>query len=483
MRWRARVRVRALLLLGAVVLLSGGVALWTMVLKVTPTAQAGRAAGALSDVINGVLPSVVNITAETGVGRAMPTQPRLCSTVPPPVASEMPRLRDGSGFIIDPSGFILTNRHVVEGADEVTVTLQDNSALQAQVMGVSPCDLALLKIDAGRPLKALEFGDSNALRIGEPVVAVGNPLGLGTSVSVGVVSALHRDIRVGPVDNFIQTDAAINHGNSGGPLLNMKGKVIGVNTAIVSPTNTSIGLGFAFPSNDAKFIAYQLRQDGRVHIGWIGTMVQRVTPEIAQAVGLSRASGAMVTTIDDDAPPEDRQLQPADIITSYDGKDVPDQRAFTLMVGETPIGRKTSVVVWRNGAQQTIPVTVAEWVEKGASSQPTSRVAAATTRIEPPNFGWKLENVTEEERTKYNLAPNLAGAFVAEVTPGSAAAESELAPGDVIINVQRQPITTPDQVKAELDDLRKQNHPYALLLVQGSAGLRWTALRLFPLAL
>jgi serine protease Do len=413
----------------------------------------------------------------------MPSQPRLCSTVPAPAASEMPHLRDGSGFIIDPEGYVLTNRHVVEGADEITVTLQDNTALRAKVMGVSPCDLALLKIDAGRPLQALAFGDSDALRIGEPVVAVGNPLGLGTSVSVGVVSALHRDIRVGPVDNFIQTDAAINHGNSGGPLINMKGKVIGVNTAIVSPTNTSIGLGFAFPSNDAKFIADQLRQDGRVHIGWLGVMVQRVTPEIAQAVGLSRASGAIVTSVEEDAPAADRALQPADVIVTFGGRSVPDQRAFTLMVGETPIGRETSVVVWRNGAQHTIPVTVAEWVEKGAAPQATSRVAAAATRVEPPNFGWKLENVTDEARTKYNLAPTLAGVFIAEVVPGSAAAEGELAPGDVIEDVQRHPVATPDEVQAQLDSLRKQNRPYALLLVQGAAGLRWAALRLFPLAL
>jgi serine protease Do len=454
-----------------------------MVLRVTPTAQAGRAAGALSDVITGVLPSVVNITAETGAGRPMPSQPRLCSTVPAPAASEMPVLRDGSGFIIDPEGYVLTNRHVVEGADEITVTLQDNTALQARVMGVSPCDLALLKIDAGRPLPALQFGDSNAIRIGEPVVAVGNPLGLGTSVSVGVVSALHRDIRVGPFDNFIQTDAAINHGNSGGPLLNMKGKVIGVNTAIVSPTNTSIGLGFAFPSNDTKYVAYQLRKDGRVHIGWLGAMVQRVTPEIAQALGLARVAGAIVTTVEDGSPAATGGVQAGDIVTAYDGKNVSDQRAFVLMVGETPVGRKTSVVVWRDGAQHAIPVTVTEWTETQASSQIASTEAQAVQRIEPPNFGWKLETITEETRGKYNIAPKLAGVLIAEVMPGSVAAEAELAAGNVIVDVQRHPVATPDAVQEQLDVVRKQNRPYALLLVQAGGGLRWAALRLFPLTL
>jgi serine protease Do len=476
-------RTRALLLFGIIFAL-GGAALSAIVLKATPTARAEQVApSGLSDVISSVLPSVVNIIAETGAGRAMPSQPRLCSTVTPTVASEMPRMRDGSGFIIDPEGLILTNRHVVEDADQITVTLQDGIALRATVVGVSSCDLALLRVDFDQPFPALEFDDSDTLRIGEPVVAVGNPLGLGTSVSVGVVSALHRDIRVGPFDNFIQTDAAINHGNSGGPLLNMKGKVIGVNTAIVSPTNASIGLGFAFPSNDAKFIADQLRKDGRVHIGWLGVMVQRVTPEIAQALGSGRASGAIITAVEDDAPAENKALRAGDVITEFDGKSVPDQRALTLWVGATPIGRKASVVVWRGGAQQTIPVTVVEWADKGASPQAASRVAAAATRIEPPNFGWKLETITGEARGKYNLAPSLAGVLVTEVMPGSAAAESELAPGDVIVDVQQHPVATPDQVREQLDTLRKQSRPYALVLVQGGAGLRWTVLRLYPVSL
>jgi serine protease Do len=483
MRFGARVRVRALLLVGGIVLLTGGLAFWTMVLKVAPTARAGKEPAGLSDVIAGVLPSVVNITAETGAGRAMTSQPRLCSTVPPPAASEMPRLRDGSGFIVDPEGYVLTNRHVVEDADEITVTLQDNTALRARVMGVSPCDLALLKIDAGRPLPALDFGDSNTVRIGDPVVAVGNPLGLGTSVSVGVVSALHRDIRVGPVDNFIQTDAAINHGNSGGPLLNMKGKVIGVNTAIVSPTNTSIGLGFAFPSNDAKFIAYQLRRDGRVRIGWVGAMVQRVTPEIAQAVGLQKTAGAIVTSVEAGSPAAKAGIEPGDVITAFDGKSVPDQRAFTLMVGETSIGRRASLAVWRDGAQKTLPVTVTEWAEKAETPQPGSGTTQAVARLEPPNFGWKLEPITDEARGKFNLAANLAGVLVAEVMPGGVAFESELAAGDVIEDVQRRPVASPDQVREQLDALRKQNRPYALLLVQGASGLRWATLRLFPLSL
>jgi serine protease Do len=471
-------------LLAGIAAFTGGVVVTAAFLRVTPTARAGRTTAMLSDTINSVLPGVVNITAETGGTAGTQTEIRLCGTVPPPVASETPKLRDGSGFIIDPAGYILTNRHVVESADDITVTLQDGTSLHAKVMGVSPCDLAVLKIDAEKPLPALEFGDSDALRVGQQVVAVGNPLGIGTSVSVGVVSALHRDIRAGPFDNFIQTDAAINHGNSGGPLLNMSGKVVGINTAIISPTNASIGLGFAFPSKDAKFVADQLRKDGRVHMGWVGLMVQRVTPEIAQALSLPKAAGAIVTAVMDPEPGRGA-FQLGDVITQFDGKPVQDHRDFVLTVGMVPIGRKGSVGVWRDGAQITVPVTVTEWSDsKEASAQ---RAAAnpmmATMHMEPPNFGWKIEDITDEARGKYDIAPTVAGALVAEVMPGGAAAESELAAGDVIENVQRVPVASAGAVQTQLDNLKRQNRPYALLLVQKGSGLRWATLRLFPMSL
>jgi serine protease Do len=298
-----------------------------------------------------------------------------------------------------------------------------------------------------------------------------------------VVSALHRDIRAGPFDNFIQTDAAINHGNSGGPLLNMKGKVIGVNTAIISPTNASIGLGFAFPSKDAKFVAEQLRKDGRVHMGWLGLMVQRVTPEIAQALTLPKASGAIVTAVMDPVPGHGA-FQSGDVITRLDGKPVRDHRSFLLDIGVTPIGRKTSVVVWRDGAERTIAVTVAEWGDRESPSQVAAASSGtAAARIEPPNFGWRLEDVTDSARGKYGIPTDVAGVLVAEVMPGSAAAESEFASGDVIVNVQRVPVASPDQVHARLDNLRQQDRPYALILVHRGTMLRWLTLRLFPLTI
>jgi serine protease Do len=300
-------------------------------------------------------------------------------------------------------------------------------------------------------------------------------------VSVGVVSALNRDIRSGPFDNFIQTDAAINHGNSGGPLIDMKGKVIGVNTAIISPTNASIGLGFAFPSSYAKFVADQLREYGQVRLGWLGVTVQSVTPELAMALGLAKTAGAIVTSVGDDDPGHGA-FRPGDVIVEFDGESVRDNRGLLLDVHTTPVGRETSVIVWRDGAEHRLPVTIAEWSELQDVRPATAKSSSAAARVDPPNFGWKLANITDLVRTKYDLASNVAGAAIMEVTPGSAAAENELAPGDVIVNVQLVPVASPDEVQVQLDGLRDQKRPYAALLVRRGASLRWTTLRLLPLA-
>src|SRR5580658_7584128 len=417
---RGHTPVRYLLLIGVVVLLLSGALVSATFPKRVVTALAGRG---LPDVVTSVLPGVVNITAETGLGwAARPMEAWLCGTTPPAKPADMPTLRDGTGFVIDPSGFIVTNRHVVEGADTITVTLQDSTVLQATVVGVSPCDLALLKVSAGRPLRALKFADSDAVRVGDPVVAIGNAFGLGSSVSVGIVSALHRNIRLGPFDDFIQTDAPINHGNSGGPLLNRKGEVIGVNSVALNVGYATTRLGFAFPSNDVKLVVEQLRRDGRVHPGWLGVVVQQITPEIAEALGLEKASGALVAAVSDTWRDSFRE---GDVIMAFDGKSVQGDRAFVHDVALTPIGRKTTVVIWRNGSRRSVPVTVAEWDENHAAMH-ADPSAGSAPRAEVHNFGLRLENLSDTLRSKYNVDPESNGVLIVDIQPGTTAAQSEL---------------------------------------------------------
>jgi serine protease Do len=319
------------------------------------------------------------------------------------------------------------------------------------------------------------LADSDLVRVGDPVVAVGNALGLGSSVSVGIVSALHRNIRFGPFDNFIQTDAAINHGNSGGPLLNAKGEVIGVNSVALTSISGSIGLGFAFTSNDAKFVADQLRKNGWVRAGWLGLTVQPVTPEIAQALGLERASGAIVAAVNDRWR---GAFQEGDVITMFDGKIVRDDRGFIHDVALTPIGRKTSVIVWREGAERTVPVTVLGWDAKQASAPAPMTDANPAQRMTARDFGLHLDVLSDPLRSKYNVDPASKGVIVTEIDPGSAAADSDLERGDVIAQVQWNPVQTVDDVRARLTDLRGQNRPYALMLVHRQRDARWATLRL-----
>jgi serine protease Do len=468
--------LRYLLSIGGAGLLLVGALISTSLPKRPLTLPGERGAAGLSDLVTRVLPAVVNITAETGLGwAARPTPPRFCGSMSAAKAADTPVVRDGSGFIIDPGGYIMTNRHVVDGADQITVTLQDNTVLQATVVGVSPCDLALLKVNAEGPLPALTLADSDLVRVGDPVVAVGNALGLGSSVSVGIVSALHRNIRFGPFDNFIQTDAAINHGNSGGPLLNAKGEVIGVNSVALTSISGSIGLGFAFTSNDAKFVADQLRKNGWVRAGWLGLTVQPVTPEIAQALGLERASGAIVAAVNDRWR---GAFQEGDVITMFDGKIVRDDRGFIHDVALTPIGRKTSVIVWREGAERTVPVTVLGWDAKQASAPVPMTDANPAQRMTARDFGLHLDVLSDPLRSKYNVDPASKGVIVTDIDPGSAAADSDLERGDVIAQVQWNPVQTVDDVRTRLTDLRGQNRPYALMLVHRQRDARWATLRL-----
>ena len=311
----------------------------------------------------------------------------------------------GSGFIVDPSGLIVTNNHVIEGADEVTVTLQDNTSLKATVVGRDErVDVALLKVSTDKMLPSVQFGDSDKERVGEWVLAIGNPFGLGGSVTAGIVSARGRDIRQGPYDDFIQTDAAINRGNSGGPLFNMEGQVIGINTAIYSPSGGSIGIGFAIPANMARTVVDQIREYGHARRGWLGVRIQQVTPDIAESLGLHEPGGAMVAGVNEGGPADQAKLRNGDIILKFNGQDVKEMRTLPRIVAETPIGQEVPVTIWRDGKQQTVQAKVGELPDDqqvaAATPGPGGGKAGKTSPTEIAGLGLQLAPITPDARDK-----------------------------------------------------------------------------------
>ena len=283
----------------------------------------------------------------------------------------------GSGFIIDPSGLVVTNNHVIADADEISVILNDGTKLKADLVGKdTKADLALLRVHADKPLKSVKFGDSDKLRLGEWVIAIGNPFSLGGTVTAGIVSARNRDINSGPYDNYIQTDAAINRGNSGGPLFNLDGEVIGINTAIISPSGGSIGIGFAVPSDTAVDVIDQLRQYGEVRRGWLGVRIQQVTDDIAESLNISPPRGALVAGIDDKGPAKPAGIEPGDVIVTFDGHDVKEMHDLPRIVADTPVGKTVDVVVIRKGKEETHKVTVGRLADntKVAEADPTRTI-------------------------------------------------------------------------------------------------------------
>jgi serine protease Do len=390
----------------------------------------------------------------------------------------------GSGFIIDDSGIIVTNNHVIEGADEISVTLQDNTTLKATLVGHDErTDIAVLKVKSDKPLPFVTLGDSDGSRVGDWVLAIGNPFGLGGTVTAGIVSARGRDIRQGPYDDFIQTDAAINRGNSGGPLFNMDGQVIGINTAIYSPSGGSIGIGFSIPSNEARNVVAQLREYGHARRGWLGVRIQQVTPDIAESLGLHEPQGAMVAGLTDDAPAARAQMRNGDIILKFADQPVKDTKALVRIVGDTAPGKKVPVVVWREGHEQTLQATVAEQPDDPtqlATAAPAARNAPASTSLELSGLGMKLSAITDEMRSKYQLGADQKGVVVTDVTQGGAAAARGLKPGDVIMEVQQEAVSVPADVKSRVDGIRKQNRKTVLMLIQGADGLHWVPLPLAP---
>ena len=389
----------------------------------------------------------------------------------------------GSGFIIDPSGIVVTNNHVIKGADEITVTLQDNTTLKAKVIGHDDrTDIAVLQVKSDKPLPYLPFGDSTRSRVGDWVLAIGNPFGLGGTVTAGIVSARGRDIQQGPYDDFIQTDAAINRGNSGGPLFNMTGEVIGINTAIFSPSGGSIGLGFSIPSNLAKTVVAQLRNFGHARRGWLGVKIQQVTPDIAESLGLKDASGALVAGVEDNGPAAQAKLRSGDIILNFNGQDIHEMKSLPRTVAETEINKQVPLTVWRDGKQVMLQVKVGELPEDAVAlaSAPVVVPDAAPQPLKLSQLGLELSPMTPDSRKKFSLGADQKGVLITGVTDGTPAADRGLKPGDVVVEVQQEEVSTPADAQAKIEAARKAGRPSVLLLVQAQDGMRYVPVSLKP---
>ncbi len=388
----------------------------------------------------------------------------------------------GSGFVIDAEGYIVTNNHVIADADEITVILHNNVSLKAELVGRdSKTDVAVLKVKTDKPLVAANWGDSDKARVGDWVLAIGNPFGLGGSLTAGILSARQRDIQSGPYDDFLQTDASINRGNSGGPMFNTDGQVIGINTAIYSPSGGSIGIGFAIPSNLAKEIAAELIRapDHVVRRGWLGVRIQAVTDEIAESLGLDKARGALVASVNDNGPAHVSGIQPGDVIVSFNDKPVNDMRHLPRLVAETAVGKSVPVSVWRRRKTETVQVVVGrlDETEQVAAKEPAKSKSPKSESPTVTTLGITLSNITPELKDKFSLK-GAKGVVIVGIVNDSAAADKGLRPGDVIMEAAQEEIKNAGQVAGKIDDAKRAGRKSILLLVERQGDLRFIALRL-----
>jgi serine protease Do len=454
----------------------------------------------LSPIIQNVMPAVVNISVTSKGGPAaseeegdvspeaapgdetpypnFPQSPfddllrRFFNQQPPNGMPNHPQMGQrvalGSGFIIDPKGYVVTNNHVVgDSAGTVTVIFQDNTKHPAKIIGRDQkTDLALLKIDAKDPLPYVKWGDSDITKVGDWIIAVGNPFGLGGSVTAGIVSARGRDIHSGPFDDFLQLDAPINRGNSGGPTFNLSGEVIGINTAIYSPNGGSVGIGFAIPANMAKSVVAQLREHGKVDRGWLGVQIQQMTPEIASSLGLKNDHGALVADVNPKSPAAKAGVKQGDVVLKYNGRDVDQLHDLPRLVADTQAGTEAPMTVWRNGHEEQLQVSVGEMPsdQQMANAEPGDQDQAVGPE-KSSALGLQLGRLDDRARQQLGLKKEVKGVVVTNIKENSPAAELGIQPGDVIVAINQQPVTTPGEAAQKLKDARQSGNKHVLLLL------------------
>jgi serine protease Do len=486
--------------LGASLSVGIGAAIWTSAPAVA------RGPDGIADVAEKVIDAVVNIsTSQTVEAKAGPGEGRGATPQLPPGSpfeeffddffknrrggpggprgggDERPHKTNslGSGFIVDPSGIVVTNNHVIADADEINVIMNDGTKIKAELVGVDKkTDLAVLKFKPVKPLVAVKFGDSDKLRLGEWVIAIGNPFSLGGTVTAGIVSARNRDIASGPYDNYIQTDAAINRGNSGGPLFNLDGEVIGVNTLIISPTGGSIGIGFAVPSKTVAGVVDQLRQFGELRRGWLGVRIQQVTEEIAESLNIKPARGALIAGVEEKGPAKPAGIEPGDVVVKFDGKDIKEPKDLSRVVADTAVGKEVDVVVIRKGEEQTKRVTLGR-LEDNDKPQPASVKTPEPTEklVTQKALGLDLANLNKDLRSRYKIKDSVKGVVITSVDGTSDAAEKRLAPGEVIVEVAQEAVSNAADVKKRVEQIKKDGKKSVLLLVSNADGeLRFVAL-------
>lgn len=477
-------------------------ALGASLVVTAPVMALAKGPDSLADLAQNVMDAVVNIKAAQKVDQRAVPMPQLPPGSPfedlfndffqrrgggdgpgqPPSRPQQRGSSLGSGFVIDSAGIVVTNNHVIADANEITVVFNNGTELKAELVGKDPkIDIAVLRVKPTAPLKAVKFGDSGKMRVGDWVMAIGNPFGFGGSVSAGIVSAKDRNIRSGPYDNFIQTDAAINKGNSGGPLFNMDGDVIGVNTAIVSPTGGSIGIGFAVPSAMVASVVDQLQKYGETRRGWLGVAIQDVDDAMADSLGLGKARGAFISNVDPKGPAKTAGLEREDVILKFDGKDIRLSRDLPRIVADTPVDKVVDVIIMRGGKEQTKSVKLGrlEDADRQASAarpgQPSNNGAgdAAKTKV----VGLDLAPSSTELRRRYNIKDGVEGVVITRVEPGSKAQERFIQPGDTILEIQRTPVKQVADVTKRLEELKKEGRSNALFYIANAQGdLRYVTL-------
>ncbi len=465
-------------------------------LLLSGSAFAKSAPASFADLAKKLLPAVVNISTSQVIKRDAPPSQR--PQLPPGSPFEQffkeffdrqqqrsaPNRRTtslGSGFIIDPSGLIVTNNHVIEGADEISVILHNGTRLKAKVVGRdSKTDLAVLQVKSKKKLSFVRFGNSDKARVGDWVVAIGNPFGLGGTVTAGIISARARNINAGPYDDFIQSDASINKGNSGGPMFNMAGEVVGINTAIYSPSGGSVGIGFAIPSKLAEPIIGQLKKFGRARRGWLGVRIQTVTDELADSLGLGKSRGALVADITKDGPAAKSKIKVGDVILTFDGKPIDEMRNLPRVVAETKVGKNVKVDVWRKGRKVTLDAKLGEFPEDkkpvlSKTSSPKEDDEASITVL-----GLTIAKLNNELRTRFKLAKETVGVVITNVERNSPGAEKRIQIGSVIrkIGIEQERVSSPIQVRAKVDSARKAKLKSLLFFIELGGNSRFVALRL-----